>query len=159
MKNPEIEEAAPAVKRRGQPSFKPTARHRKDVMLFKAAGLSEPAIAAAVGISQNTLRKYFAVELETGRDVQRAKNLKRMVKAADKGSVTAQKALHAIFDQGDKSDLLQDPDFGADRQLAAEEKVLKRVTKKDLVHTEAVNAGANSEWADDLPAPSGTRAN
>ncbi len=128
-------------------------------MLFKAAGLSEEAIAAALKISHMTLRKYFGTELVIARGVERAKNLKRMVKAAEKNSVTAQKALHAIFDQGDKADLLNDPDFGVDRAAAAADKIRKRISKKDVVREDAVNAGVNSEWADDLPPPPGTRTN
>lgn len=51
-------------------------------MLYKAGGIPEPAIAAVLGICQNTLRKHFEVELDCGRGVKRAENLKRLEVAA-----------------------------------------------------------------------------
>ena len=140
----------------GRPAFTPTAAHRRDVGLFRAGGLSEVEIAAALGIARGTLRKAFKSELGIGRAVQRARNLKRLAKAADKGSVTAQKALHQIFDHADRADLLQDPDFGAKR--TAEAKVRGRLSKKELVLQDARDAGLNNDWGDDLPPP-GTRTN
>lgn len=152
-------EVIPEKQKRGQPAFKPTSKHRNDVMLFKAAGLSEEAIAASLKISQNTLRKYFAVELEMARGVQRAKNLRRMVKAADKGSVSAQKALHVLFDKGAQEELARE-DFGAEKAapVTAAEKVRSRITKKELVEQDAINAGVGTEWESDLSPPPGTRA-
>lgn len=140
-------------RKRGQPAFVPTAQQRKDVMLYKAGGIPEPAIAAVLGICQNTLRKHFAAELECGRGVKRAQNLKRLEKAADAQNVTAMKALHVLFDKGEREDLLGDPDFDAGRQAQREAAVRSRVSKKELQHRDAINAGADSEWGDDLPTP------
>jgi predicted transcriptional regulator len=132
-------------------------------MLYKAGGIPEPAIAVILGISQNTLRKYFAPELETGRGVKRAQNLKRLEKAADKQNVTAMKALHVLFDKGEAADLLADPDFDVvqqDQQREKQkEKVRTRVTKKEVQHDEALNAGLNSEWGEDLAPLAGTKPN
>lgn len=155
MQKPSVVEQ-PAKKRPGQPAFKPTPAMRKDVSLYKAAGLSEPAIADALKISQNTLRKYFSVDLMSARSVQRAINLKRMTKAANAGNVSAQKFLHAQFEKGEQADLAA-TDFGAEdvATATAADKVRHRVSKKDLVRDDAVNAGVGSEWADDLPAPPG----
>ena len=58
---------------------------------------------------------------------------------SDGGSVTAAKALHVIFDQADRQDLLQDPDFGAKR--TAEAKVRGRLSKAALVLQDARDAG------------------
>lgn len=57
-------------KKRGQKPYSPTAQQRKDVMLYKAGGIPEPAIAHMLGISQNTLRKHFEFELNCGRGVK-----------------------------------------------------------------------------------------
>jgi hypothetical protein len=77
----------------GAPSFKPTKPQRNKVMLLIAAGFSESAIAAVVGISHMTLRKHFPDELEHGRARKVAENLERLEEAADGGNVSAQKYL------------------------------------------------------------------
>lgn len=66
--------------------------------MYAAAGLSEPGIAAEIGVCQNTLRKHFAAELQAGREREIAANLRRLRKAADHGNVTAMKHLDAKFD-------------------------------------------------------------
>ena len=48
----------------GRPEYKPTDDQRAAVRSMKADGKSNAAIAAAVGISPNTLRKHFAAELK-----------------------------------------------------------------------------------------------
>lgn len=143
----------------GPKPFKPTNKQRQDVRLYKASGLTEPAIAEAIGICQNTLRKYFANELDVARGVERARNLKRLEAAANKGNVTAMKALHVIFDKGEAADLLNDPDYDATRQAQREEKVRGRVSKKDLELQDALQAGENSEWGDDLAPLQNTKLN
>ncbi len=59
--------------------------------------MSEPAIAAEIGICQNTLRKHFPDEIDAGHQRELAANLRRLRKAADKGNVTAMKHLDAKF--------------------------------------------------------------
>jgi hypothetical protein len=49
----------------GRRPFVPTRRQRDKVTLLIAAGFPEPAIAIAIGCCQNTLRRYFATELQT----------------------------------------------------------------------------------------------
>lgn len=84
-------------RKRGAPEFKPTKAQRDDVRLYAAGGMAEPAIAAVIGICQNTLRKHFADDLEIGRAYEVAANLTRLRKAAKKGNVSAMKFLHAHF--------------------------------------------------------------
>lgn len=93
----ESDDLPPGRKRRGPPPFKPTAKQRKDVTLYVAGGMSEPAIAAEIGICQNTLRKHFPDEIDAGHQRELAANLRRLRKAADKGNVTAMKHLDAKF--------------------------------------------------------------
>jgi hypothetical protein len=66
-------------------------------MLLIAAGASESVIAMALGIAQNTLRKYFADELMTGHAIKTAENLTRLEKAAKAGSVSAMRYLDSRF--------------------------------------------------------------
>ena len=55
----------------GRRPFVPTRRQRDKVTLLIAAGFPEPAIAIAIGCCQNTLRRYFATELQNGRVLRR----------------------------------------------------------------------------------------
>ena len=50
----------------GRPPFQPTEEQRRIVNVMAAGGFQQVAIAHALGISDNTLRKYFAEELEAG---------------------------------------------------------------------------------------------
>lgn len=50
----------------GRPPFQPTEEQRRIVTVMAAGGFQQLAIAHALGISDNTLRKYFAEELEGG---------------------------------------------------------------------------------------------
>jgi predicted transcriptional regulator len=94
-----------AGKKRGPAPLNPTKKQRDDVALYAAAGLSEPGIAAEIGVCQNTLRKHFAAELQAGREREIAANLRRLRKAADHGNVTAMKHLDAKFDLTPRKDL------------------------------------------------------
>jgi len=128
-------------------------------MLYKAGGIPEPAIAHMLGISQNTLRKHFEFELNCGRGVKRAQNLKRLEKAADKHNVAAMKALHVLFDKGETADLLAEPDYDVGRRAQQEAKVKRRPTKKQIVADEAFSAGLDNEWGEDLAPLPGTKPN
>lgn len=78
--------------------FKPTKGQRADVRLMAAAGMSEEAISAVIGVQRQTLRKHFADDLLTGHSKEMAANLKRLKGAANDGNVAAMKALDAKFD-------------------------------------------------------------
>lgn len=128
-------------------------------MLYKAGGISEPSIARILGIAQNTLRKHFEFELNCGRGVKRAQNLKRLEEAADGKNVAAMKALNVLFDKGDVADLLADEDYNAARRQRQEQSVKSRPTKSAMALEEALAAGRDSEWGDDLAPISGARPN
>ncbi len=59
-------EVAPEKHPGGRPPFQPTEEQRRVVTVMAAGGFQQLTIAHALGISDNTLRKYFAEELETG---------------------------------------------------------------------------------------------
>lgn len=50
----------------GRPAFKPTDDQRYSVPLMKIAGMTEEMISRCLGISEQTLRKYFRDELDLG---------------------------------------------------------------------------------------------
>lgn len=56
----------PEINKGGRPPFEPTDEQRRIVNVMAAGGFQQLAIAHALGISDNTLRKYFAEELEAG---------------------------------------------------------------------------------------------
>lgn len=63
-----LDQAPVEPAKRGRPEFKPTLEERRLVTALAAFGIPEKEIAALVrgGISNNTLRKHFDPELETG---------------------------------------------------------------------------------------------
>lgn len=92
-----MEKKANSAKKRGRPAFKATAAQRKKVMIWAAGGIAEASMAKMLGICRETLRTHFATELEEGGDRERARNLERLNKAADKGNVTAMKHLDVKY--------------------------------------------------------------
>lgn len=52
----------------GRPPHEPTDETRAQVRALVVAGINEPQIAAIIGVSEPTLRKYYADEIATGLD-------------------------------------------------------------------------------------------
>ena len=68
---------------------KPTAEARSSVAALASFGVTSNAIAAHLGISQPTLRKYYRPELDTGAVAANAKVAGTLYKLATSGNVTA----------------------------------------------------------------------
>ena len=128
--------------KRGPEGFVPTKAQREKVKLYLAGGISEPVVAHRLGISQNTLRKHFADELEFGRDMKRADNLERLEKAATKGNVSAMKHLDAKF-----------ATVSAENSFTAPAPRSSDVGKKEQAQAAAKDAGQGTGWGDDLSIP------
>lgn len=77
-------------KSRGRPEFVATDEDREKVRVLKAGGMSNEAIAEAIGISEPTLRKHFSFDLEMGAAKVTADILMARYRAAMGGNVTAQ---------------------------------------------------------------------
>ena len=73
----------------GRPPFEPSDQQRQQVQTLAGAGNESDVIAAVIGISEPTLRKYFWPELVQGRLLGRAANTQRLIASARKGNVTA----------------------------------------------------------------------
>ena len=132
----------PQPKKRGPKPYAPKKAERDDVALFMASGMSEPRIAAVLGICQNTLRKHFATELQIGRDREMAANLKRLRKAAAKGNVTAMKHLDAKYGTVSTEHSFAAPEAQPDRP--------EKLGKKEQAMREASTAGQGTTWGQDL---------
>jgi DNA-binding CsgD family transcriptional regulator len=72
--------------------YEPTDKDRKQVTIMAGIGLSQEQIAKIIGISDDTLRKYFRDELDTAEakmTAQVAQNLYSIATSRESGAVTA----------------------------------------------------------------------
>jgi len=111
--------------------FMPTEESRLHVEELVCFGMSHEDIAKALGIARNTLLKHFADELANGRPRRRAELARLSFEAARKGNFSAIKRLE---------------------EIAVGPRVIKGrpAGKKEIAAVEAVTAGENSQWGDDL---------
>lgn len=130
-------------KRKGRPPFKPTPALRRKVSILRAGGMTQEAVAMAIGVDDDTLKKHFEVELTFGAAKARAEIVSKLHEAAKGGNVTAQKAFLARNEGLDVSEDLRP-------QTAAKE---PKLGKKEVAAQEAELAGAGSPWGDDLVLP------
>jgi DNA-binding CsgD family transcriptional regulator len=110
-----------------RPPIKPARRQRSKVETCVAGGLSVLKTAAALGISQNTLRFYFSDDLQNGRARNFADVLVLFARAAKPGSVSAMNFLLNLFPG--RAPMLR-----------------KKVNAK----RDAETAGVGNDWVDDL---------
>ena len=139
------------LSKRGRPPFNPTAKHRDRVIAGRWRH-PQPAIAAVLGCCERTLRNCFKAELETGRGVARARVLEQLAAAARKGNVSAMKALAAAFDRGEHQEQIAG-ETAAARRERAEAAVRERMSKRQLEQRDALTAGQDTDWGDDLLPP------
>ena len=115
----------------------PTAKTREKVAICKMGGMSDEAIAIALGgISRTTLLKHYKAELTTVAAEKRAEVLAAMFKAAKKGNVAAQRAILARTEGGGGQGV-------------------EKLGKKEQAQAEAGKAQQGTEWADLLPDQAG----
>lgn len=137
----------PTARKTGPAPFEPTQEQRERVEILMAGAMSEEEIAISIGLSRNSLRKHFAKELRGGRAKRRSEVLVAMFTSAKAGNVSAQKgfiALGAVAAAADEFD----------RKVSAPAARPRKLGKKEEAAEAALTAGENSEWGDDLKAPS-----
>lgn len=78
---------------KGRPPYEPTGEDREKVRILRASGMSMPAIAEAMDISEPTLRKYFSLDLEVAKAKVTADVMIARYRAAMAGNVQAQNRL------------------------------------------------------------------
>lgn len=123
----------------GRPPFEPTDKQRREVGIAKAGGMTNEAIAAALGISQPTLRKYFENELSAVASKRRLEVLTKMYRTAMKGNVSAQKAFLAAGDAANAAPPPPKPEPDEKRG------------KKAQAQEDAETAADGTEWGTLLP--------
>jgi DNA-binding CsgD family transcriptional regulator len=74
----------------GRKAFNPTDEEREKVRVLKAGGMSNEAIAEAIGISEPTLTKHFSSDLEIGAARVTGEMLMARYRSAMGGNVSAQ---------------------------------------------------------------------
>jgi DNA-binding transcriptional regulator YiaG len=74
-----------------RPRWNPSAKERHQVKQMVAFGITQPAIAAVIGISERTLRTHCKTELATGLTSAIANVAGALYKSAIRGNVEAQK--------------------------------------------------------------------
>ena len=85
-------ENEPEPKRKGRPAYEASEKDRKQVTVMSGIGLTHDQIAKILGVSDETLRKYYGDELDTGAskmNAQVAQNLFSIATSKGPGSVPA----------------------------------------------------------------------
>ena len=148
------------VKRaRGRPQFKPSATQRRSVEQIVSCRDSKRMIARALNIDEDTLNKHFVEELENGAARKRREVIDMVYKGAKKGNATLIKRLEEMTRiSGAKEDLDQ-PENPKGKSAAPTSPRAPKRGKKEIQRDEALLAGQNSEWGEDLAPLPGTRPN
>jgi hypothetical protein len=134
--------------------MQPTDEQRLKVEELAACGMKQVGIAAVIGCNEDTLRRYFAVELAQGPARRRAEILGLLYTAARKGNVSANKHLELMTHRAAAESSFTGAETQPERPPAKPEKL----GKKEEAALAAQSAGKDSEWGDDL-AFSGRRPN
>lgn len=127
---------------RGKPQHVATDENRNKVMILQAAGWTVYRIAAALGISQPTLREHYPSELalrKKAMDLLKATKFAMLFDKMKSGSVPA----HKEFDRLMTKELL---DMGARKMSKAPKE--KPVGKKAAAKASAPTAHEDTDWAD-----------
>lgn len=86
---------------RGRKRHKRVAQIAENVAVLRGCGLTEEQIAARVGLSEPTLRKYYFRELKDGPTLAKAVLTEAVWKRAKAGNVSAARYLRTEFEKGD----------------------------------------------------------
>lgn len=123
-----------STRKAGRPSYKPTAAQRRRVSIAAGGGMYHDEIATALGISRNTLEKYFAGELNQVAFQRRMEVLEAQHRSAMKGNVAAQKS---YLGKAPANPIPEAP---------GEERAPAPVGKKEAADLAAVGAERGTKW-------------
>lgn len=139
---------------RGRPEHAPTPALRRRVSIAAGGGILHEHIALALGISRETLRKYYLEELTVGATLRRMEVLQAQYQAAiKKGSTTAAKAYLAAQPEIEAPPL---PEGEREEAAPAAEPAAQPgapVGKKEQAKIDAVTAARGTDWEGLLPKP------
>lgn len=141
--------AAPARPKRrgagGRKRYQPSERDREKVAVLVSSGMTVDEISRGMSLSEPTLRRYYAREIETGALRKRAEVLVALHRTALKGNVAAQKEAIAIMDRA-RLEQLQDQVRG---KAAAkhEATAAEPVGKKEQAQLDAHGVVTRGPWS------------
>lgn len=127
--------------KRGRPPHVPTDENRRKVMLLAAFDKNEAQIAAALGISEPTLKKHYFRELRSRLEARlrlEGKLLSAMAREVDAGNVSA---MDKLFKRLDRHDLVTGMVPGKTKPVAK-----PKPGKKEKLVTDAAEATKSGEW-------------
>lgn len=133
-------EVLPADERRGRPKHQPTENSRTVVSVLASMHKRVGEIAAALNISEPTLRKRYRHELDHGRDQIRAEVKFRLMEQVRGGNVSAMNLMLRELDRADLEEARRTFD-GAEPPEPG---------KKEAAAAAALTAGAGTDWEGDL---------
>ncbi|SEM69247.1 hypothetical protein SAMN04515666_11933 [Bosea lupini] len=141
--------AAPRPKRSGsggRKRYQPGDRDREKVAVLVSSGMTVDEISRAMAISEPTLRRYYASEIETGALRKRAEVLVALHRTALKGNVAAQKEAIAIMDRA-RLEQLQDQVRGK-AAAKTEAPAPDPVGKKEQAQLDAHGVVTRGPWSE-----------
>lgn len=140
---PPAPSAPPA--RTGRPRYAANARDQARLQLMLAAGEPLASVALSLGVSEPTLRRAYAREIETAAAVKRAEVLERLDRQSRAGSTAATKELLARIDRAGLEEI--------QRSMQAPIDTPKKppLGKKEQAAADAARVLVESDWADILP--------
>ena len=127
----------------GRPELKITAAMRRKVSIGAAGGMSHESLAAALGMSRNSLEKHFEAELGVGAAQRRLEVFEALHAAAKKGSVAAAKAF--LTAPVSRAPVAQEPER-TDIEAAAEAGLPVLDGKKAQANAAAKVAAVGTDW-------------
>lgn len=145
----------PGKGQRGRPPYAATEKDRNKVKLLLALGWANARVAAAIPVSEATLKRYFRAELKERdqmRDRLDARRFEIAMEQANAGNIAALKELAKMLDRSDLMRAGQRMDQPAAGKPKAK---IERLGKKEQAQrdAEAAAAGGDDEWGDDLQFP------
>ncbi len=126
---------------RGRPAHVPTRATVNRVILGFARGRSVKDVALSIGVSVPTLRQHYFSQVNRRRDLalmMESVQLGRLNDLAEKGNVTAEKALMKALGRGQLEQL--------PRSMVPSK--AEKIGKKQQRHADATNAHKGSSWGD-----------
>lgn len=146
--SPDPAEAPARPKRRGaggRKRYKASDRDREKVAVLVSSGMTVDEISRVMALSEPTLRRHYAAEIETGALRKRADVLVALHRTALKGNVAAQKEAIAIMDRA-RLEQLQDQVRGK-ATPKPEAASTDPIGKKEQAQLDAHNVVEVSDWA------------
>lgn len=137
-------------RKRGRPAFAPTPVMRTTVERMLACGDSQNTIARSLGIDDDTLRKHFPEELANGAARRRREVVDWLFKGARAGNSALIKRVEEMTRAvSATADIVGD-------EAAPERPAIDKRGKKEIRRDQALVAGEDSEWGEDLKPLPGT---